>query len=48
VLSEEINEELLTKLSALYIGASTKEFDTDSAGTGAATNREYGVLESSH
>lgn len=47
VLSEEMDEELLAKLSALYVGVSAEEFDTDSAGTEAAADGEYGVPESS-
>jgi hypothetical protein len=44
MLSEEMDEELLAKLSALYIGASAEEFDTESA---AAAGGGYGMPESS-
>ena len=43
MLSGEIDEELLTKLSALYMGSSAEELDTEAAAEG-----EYGVPESSH
>lgn len=46
VLSEKMDEELLAKLLALYTRASTEEFDTDSAGTKATADGEYGVPES--
>jgi hypothetical protein len=42
VISEKMDEELLTKLSTLYMRASAEEFDTEAAAEG-----EYGVPESS-
>jgi hypothetical protein len=48
MVSEGMDEELLAKLSALYIGASCAEFDTESALSEAAADGEYDVPEASH
>jgi hypothetical protein len=48
MISEEINEGLFAKPSALYVRTTAEKFDIKSAATEAAAKREYVVPESSH
>jgi hypothetical protein len=48
MISEEINEELLPKSSALYVRTTAEEFDIEFAATEVAAKGEYVMPESPH